>query len=417
MPPPSNSLYATRAGCTRAAALSARRNVTSVISGTRAEAERNSPVARARTDVEQRIRRSMCAPIACSRNGDARLQPSFGSANCPQCVWPLNVSATPRVASDGQSAGLCANAITVAPLGHRASARSMSGAARDLPRDRPQDRPCRRARSRRLPRWIRCAFVHEHRAELRRAQRALDVVPAGIDVVIAGNHVHAERRVERAERARVDVDVLGAIVDQVAGDGDEIRRERVRRIARRGARKRRDVCGPTCRSESCAMRSPSNSGARPGTSTSTRRTTRPPRRRSSRARAPSTTIAERDSRRRFVRRRAHGRTAHRRATPSKPAGRHERQHASCAYQNGRTTSSRNPLAGIERPAAPAHVRDERKRRVRGGREHHEHRSREQPRRHEREHAPTQQIIPDDARGDGAKLRRRDVRGRWGWVTP
>ena len=41
-------------------------------------------------------------------------------------------------------------------------------------------------------------FVDEHRAELRLPQRLFDRVPAGIDVVVAGNHEDAQRGVERA---------------------------------------------------------------------------------------------------------------------------------------------------------------------------------------------------------------------------
>jgi hypothetical protein len=72
--------------------------------------------------------------------------------------------------------------------------------------------------------------VHQHRAQVGGPQRDLDVVPAGVDVVIARNHVHAERGLESAERARVGRDVLGAIVDQVACDGDEIGGQRARGV-------------------------------------------------------------------------------------------------------------------------------------------------------------------------------------------
>src|SRR6185503_9993508 len=69
----------------------------------------------------------------------------------------------------------------------------------------------------------------EHGANSRHTQRVFDVVPSGVDVVIAGYHVDAEWSVERADGAGVDGDVLGAVIDQVAGDRDEIRRERARR--------------------------------------------------------------------------------------------------------------------------------------------------------------------------------------------
>ena len=61
-----------------------------------------------------------------------------------------------------------------------------------------------------------------------RAQRALDRIPSGVDVVISRNDVNAERRVECTENLGVCADVLGAIVDEIARDGDEIGLERLR---------------------------------------------------------------------------------------------------------------------------------------------------------------------------------------------
>jgi hypothetical protein len=69
-------------------------------------AGRKTPVAGARLDVESEL--FSCPPIACSRKGEAMLQPA-GSA-VP--VRDESVSATPRRASAGQSAGLCASAST-----------------------------------------------------------------------------------------------------------------------------------------------------------------------------------------------------------------------------------------------------------------------------------------------------------------
>ena len=41
-------------------------------------------------------------------------------------------------------------------------------------------------------------LVDEHRAELRRPECPFDRVPAGVDVVVAGDHEDAKRRLERA---------------------------------------------------------------------------------------------------------------------------------------------------------------------------------------------------------------------------
>ena len=67
--------------------------------------------------------------------------------------------------------------------------------------------------------------VHEYGAEIGGAQCTLHFVPAGVDVVISGNHVDAERCRHRSQCPRVRRDVFGAVVDQVTGDGNQIRRD------------------------------------------------------------------------------------------------------------------------------------------------------------------------------------------------
>ena len=49
-----------------------------------------------------------------------------------------------------------------------------------------------------------------------------DVVPAGVDVVIPRDDVHAEGCVEHSYRIGIRISVLGVIVNQVTSDGDEV---------------------------------------------------------------------------------------------------------------------------------------------------------------------------------------------------
>ena len=58
--------------------------------------------------------------------------------------------------------------------------------------------PCADEGERRTAAPDEVRFVDEHRPELRLPQRLFDRVPAGIDVVVAGDHEDAERGVERA---------------------------------------------------------------------------------------------------------------------------------------------------------------------------------------------------------------------------
>jgi hypothetical protein len=48
-------------------------------------------------------------------------------------------------------------------------------------------------------------------------------IPAGVDVVIAGDREHTMRRRERAEGRDEMLDVAGVVIDLIAGDRDEIR--------------------------------------------------------------------------------------------------------------------------------------------------------------------------------------------------
>ena len=89
---------------------------------------------------------------------------------------------------------------------------------------RPEERDGRR------PPFDETNVVDEHRPEPRGVQRALHCVPPGVHVVIAGDHVDAQGRRESAQRACVRRDILGTIVDEVAGHGDQIRVERAGRL-------------------------------------------------------------------------------------------------------------------------------------------------------------------------------------------
>src|SRR5262249_16949570 len=74
----------------------------------------------------------------------------------------------------------------------------------------------------------KAGFVDENRPEIGAAQRALDIVPAGVYVVIARDHEDTVGRGELTEEIGVDRDIFGTVVDEVARDGDQVGRERVR---------------------------------------------------------------------------------------------------------------------------------------------------------------------------------------------
>jgi len=65
-------------------------------------------------------------------------------------------------------------------------------------------------------------FVDEHVTRNKAPQFARHVGPACVHIVIARNHEHTERRGERAEVLCVDGDVFRAIINQIAGDRNDV---------------------------------------------------------------------------------------------------------------------------------------------------------------------------------------------------
>jgi hypothetical protein len=67
--------------------------------------------------------------------------------------------------------------------------------------------------------------VHEDRGVDARAQRALNLVPTGVDIVIPRNDVHAKGRPECAQPIGKCGHVLGPVVNEIPGNRDDVRTE------------------------------------------------------------------------------------------------------------------------------------------------------------------------------------------------
>ena len=57
-----------------------------------------------------------------------------------------------------------------------------------------------------------------------RAHAAMDLRPPSVDVVIAGDSKHAQRRAQAGERSGEVSHILRVVVDLIAGDDEEVRR-------------------------------------------------------------------------------------------------------------------------------------------------------------------------------------------------
>ena len=169
----------------------------------------------------------------------------------------------------------------------------------------------------------------------------MDLRPPRVDVVIAGDGEHAERRGELAEGVGERLDVAGVVVHLIPGDGDQVRpgladrRRHPRQVATRGV-------GADVEIGDLDDRIPSSPAGRSSTRTSRRRTTS---RRApaypSRASPARIEALKANAQRPAIALAPKGRPA---ATPSTPEIREQRQEE-WAYQKGRTRKSRRSADG------------------------------------------------------------------------
>ena len=223
----------------------------------------------------------------------------------------------------------------------------------------------------------------------------LDLFPAGVHVVIARNHVHAKRRGKRPQRLRVRRHIFGAVIHEIARDGDEIGGQRTRRLhdaTKKPARRVRadvqvgklrdaqpvelgrearyldvhtphhettgaEVAGAECRSEQCE-------------------------------RGCGSKLSRRES------------VTERRAAqePEQPHRGHHRQHE-LRIPEGPNDEQPKCLARIERPAAPANKGDERQRGIEREQDEHGHGARKEPSDKHAERSPCGKQIEHEAEGD------------------